>query len=67
MKVGTGHGDHRLGKSTKALTDQGHPIDDIAFISFIVSALNLPYLLLHLSLTLMMTVKVTLSIITQQQ
>ena len=63
MKVGTRQGDHQLGKSTKALTDQGHPIDDITFITFIVSALNSPYLLLHFSLILMMTVKVTLSII----
>ena len=64
MKVGTQQGDHQLEKSTKALTDQGHPsIDDIAFI---VSALNLPYLLLHLSLILIMAVKVTLFIITHQ-
>ena len=67
MKVGTRQSDHQLGKSKKALTDQGHPTDDITFITFIVSALNPPYLLLHLSLILMMTVKVTLSIITQQQ
>ena len=40
MKVGTQQGDHQLGKSKKALTDQGHPsIDNIAFI---VSALNPP-------------------------
>ena len=68
MKVGsTQQGDHKLGKSTKALTDQSHPIDDITFITFIVSALNPPYLLLHLSLILMMAVKVTLFIITHQQ
>ena len=67
MKLGTRQGDHQLGKRTKALTDQGYPIDDITFITFIASALNPPYLLLHLSLILMMTVKVTLSIITQQQ
>ena len=39
MKVGTQQGDLQLGKSTKALTDQGHPIIDD--ITFIVSALNL--------------------------
>ena len=39
-KVATQQGDHQLGKSKKALTDQGHPsIDNIAFI---VSALNPP-------------------------
>ena len=64
MKVGTQQGNHQLRKSTKALTNQGHPIDDITFI---VTALNPPYLLLHLSLILMMTVKVTLSLITHQQ
>ena len=67
MKVGTQQGDHQLGKSKKALTDQGHPIDNIIFITFIVSAMNSAYLLLHLSLILMMAVKVTLFIITYQQ
>ena len=42
MKVGTQEGDHQLGKGTKAFNDPGHPIDDITFI---VSALNPPYLL----------------------
>ena len=55
MKVGTQQGDHQLGESAKALTNQGHPIDDITF----VSALNPPYLLLHLSLILMMAVRVS--------
>ena len=67
MKVGTQHGDPQLGKSKKALTDQGHPRDNIIFITFIVSAMNSAYLLLHLSLILMMAVKVTLFIITYQQ
>ena len=38
MKVGTRQGHHQLGKRTKALTDQGHPIDNITFITFITSA-----------------------------
>ena len=68
MKVGAREGDHQLGKSTKALTDQRHPIDDITFIKFITSALNPLYLLLHVSrVILMVTVKVILSIITHQQ
>ena len=47
MKVGTQQDDHQLGESTKTLTGQGHPsIDDITFIA---SALNPPYLLLHLN------------------
>ena len=37
MKVGTQQGDHQAGTGTKALTDQGHPIDTITII---VSALN---------------------------
>ena len=62
MKVPIQQDNHQLGKRTKALTDQGYPsIDDITFI---VSALNPPYLLLDLSLILMMAVKVTLFIIT---
>ena len=40
MKVGTQQGNHQLGKSTKALTNQGHRIDDITFITFIISALD---------------------------
>ena len=67
MKVGTQQVDHQLGKSKKALTDQGHLIDNIIFITFIVSAMNSAYLLLHFSLILMMAVKVTLFIITYQQ
>ena len=62
MKVGTQQGNHQLGKSTKVLTDQGHPIDNITFI---VSTLNPPYLLLHLSLILMMAVKENQSISSQ--
>ena len=64
MKVGTQQGDHQSDTSTKALTDQGHHIDDIMIIA---STLNTPYLLLHLSLILMMAVKVIVSIITGQQ
>ena len=68
MKVSIQLDDHHLGKSTKALTNQGDTTDDITFITFIVfSALNPPYLLLHLILILMMAVKVTLFIITHQQ
>ena len=57
-KVGSPHGDHRSHTDTKALTDQGHSIDDTTTI---VSTPNLLYLLLHFSLILMMAVKVTLS------
>ena len=68
MKVSIQLGDHHLGKSTKALTNQGDTTDDIKFITFIVaSALNPPYLLLHFILILMMAVKVTLFVITPQQ
>ena len=56
-KVGSQHGDHRSHTDTKALTDQGHSIDDTKTI---VSTPNLLYLLLHLSLILIMAVKVTL-------
>ena len=54
MKVGFQRGNHHLGKSTKALTDQGHP--SIHNITFIINALNPPYLLLHLSLIMIMVV-----------
>ena len=50
MNVGIQQDDHQLGKSTKALSNQGYSIDDITFITFIVSTLNPPYLLLRLSL-----------------
>ena len=66
MKEGTQQGFLQLGESAKALNDQGHPIDDITFITFIVGALQPPHLLLHLSLISMMAVKVTLFIITHQ-
>ena len=50
MNVGIQRDDQQLGKSTKNLSNQGYPIDDITFITFIVSTLNPPYLLLRLSL-----------------
>ena len=56
-KVGSPHGNHRSHTDTKALTDQGHSIDDTKTT---VSTPNLLYLLLHLSLILIMAVKVTL-------
>ena len=56
MKVGTEQGNYQLEKDTKVLSGQGYPIDDITFI---ISVLNPSYLLLHLSLILMMAMKVT--------
>ena len=41
MKVGTQQDDHLPGTGTKALTDIGQPIDNIAIIA---SALNPPYI-----------------------
>ena len=64
MNVGSQGGNHQSGTSAKPFTNQGHPIESMTFI---VSALNPPYLLLHLSLIFIMTVKVTLFIITHQQ
>ena len=58
MKVGTEQGNYQLEKDTKVLSNQGHPIDHITFI---ISVLNPSYLLLHLSLILMMAVKVTVA------
>ena len=62
MKVDTRQGDHQLGTGTKALIHQDHPIHNLS----IVTTLNHPYLLLHLSLILM-AVNVTLLIKTHQQ
>ena len=64
MKVGTQPGDHQSGTGTKAYTDQAHSIDNIKMI---VSALNSPYLFLHLNLILMIAVKLIFFIITHQQ
>lgn len=64
MKVGSQGGNHQSGTSAKAFTNQGHPIEGMTFV---VSALNPPYLLLYLSMILIMTVKVTFFIITHQQ
>ena len=64
MKVGTQQGNNQSNTVRKSLTDQGHPIDDIAII---VSTLNPPYLLLHLSLVLLMEMKMTLLITTHQE
>ena len=64
MKVGTQQDDHQSSTGTKALTDQGYPADDTMIFA---SALSPSYLLSHLSLILLMAVKLTLCIITHHR
>ena len=66
MTVDTQQGDHQLGKSTKALTDQGHPIET-SHSSHSSSALGIPHISYCICLILMMAVKVTIFIKTHQQ
>ena len=66
MTVDTEQGYHQLGKSTQALTDQGHPIET-SHSSHSSSALGIPHISCYICLILMMAVKVTIFIITHQQ
>ena len=63
IKVGIQQVEHQLGAGTKALINQGHPIDNIMIV---VSALNPQNLLLHLIFKLMVAVKVTFFVKTYQ-